>query len=90
MHIDGSLTEVEINQALLELANTADGALENLLDEDTLLWVHDLIVTLLKLAIDLDVLDVQDSVVGKLFFKSPIFDILQHIKKIVSFEIHAG
>ena len=58
MHIDGSLTEVEINQALLELANTADGALEDLLDEDALLWVHDLIVALLKLAIDLDVLDV--------------------------------
>ena len=76
MHIDGACAEVIEDQVLLDLANTADSTLEHLLDEDALLRMHDLIIALFELAVDLDVLDVEDSVVGEAFFKSPVFTVL--------------
>ena len=76
MDVDGALAEVEIDETLLELADAANCALEYFLDEDALLGVHNLVIALFELAIDLDVLDVEHSVVRELFFKSPVFHIL--------------
>ena len=76
MDVDGALAEVEVDEPFFELTDARDCALQHLLDEDALLRVHDLVIALFKLAIDLDVLDVQHGVVGELFFQSPIFHIL--------------
>ena len=61
MHVDGALSGVGSHQLPLELTNSANGALQSLLDEDSLLWVDHLIVTLLQLPVDVDVLDIQAS-----------------------------
>ena len=52
---------VQLDQLLLHLANTSDSALQSLLDEVSLLWVHDLIVALFEFPVDINVLDVQDT-----------------------------
>ena len=83
MHVDGTLAEVVEYQILLDFADTADRALEHFLDEDAFLRVHNLIVALFELAVDLDVLDVEDSVVGEAFFKSPVFTVLVDREKSV-------
>ena len=76
MDVDGARPEVIVNQELFKLANAADSALQYFLDKNALLWMHNLIITFLELAIDLNVLDVQHGVMGELFFQTPIFDIL--------------
>ena len=76
MDVDGVLAEVEFDEPFFELTNAGNCALQHLLDEDALLRVHDLVIALLELAIDLNVLDVQHGVVGELFFQTPIFNIL--------------
>ena len=76
MDVNRPSTEVIKYQVLLDFANTADGAFENLLDEDALLRMHDLVVAFLKLAIDLDVLDVEYSVVRKPLLEAPQFAVL--------------
>ena len=76
MDIDGASTEVVEDQEFFDLTNAANRALEHLLDKDALLRVHDLIVALFKLAIDLDVLDVEHCVVGKPFLEAPKLTIL--------------
>lgn len=76
MDVDGASTEVVEDEVLLDLANAANSALEHFLDKDALLWVHNLIVTLLKLAIDLDILDVEDGVVAEPFLEAPKLTIL--------------
>ena len=58
MDVDGALAEVEVDEAFFEFANTANCALQHLLNEDSLLWMHYLVIALLKLAIDLDVLNI--------------------------------
>lgn len=67
---------VENDHVLLHLANADDRGLEDLLDELALLGVHDLVVTLFELAIDVDVLDVQARVVLEDFVVGPRFDVL--------------
>ena len=76
MDIDRAFTEVEIYEALFELANTTNCTFKHFLDKDSFLWVYNLVIAFFKLAIDLDVLDVEHGVVRELFFQSPIFDIL--------------
>ena len=76
MDVDGALAEVEVDEPLFELTNASNRAFQYLLDEDALLRVHDLVIALFQLAVDLNVLDVQHGVVGELFFQTPIFDIL--------------
>ena len=77
MDVDGALAEVEIDETFFELTDAADCALEDFLDEDALLGVHNLVIALFKFAIDLDILDVEHRVVRELFFKSPVFHILK-------------
>ena len=81
MDVDGAGTEVVEDQEFLDLANAANRALEYLLDEDALLRVHNLIIALLELAVDLDVLDVENGVVRESFLESPQVTILLTEKK---------
>lgn len=76
MDVDGASTEVVEDEELLDFANAADGALKHFLDEDALLRVHNLVVTLLELAVDLDVLNVEYGVVAEPFLEAPEFTIL--------------
>ena len=76
MHKDGASSIVEGLQVFFHLANTADGTLEYFLDEDPLLWMDDLIVTLLQLPVDLNVLDVEDSIVGPTLLNTPELTVL--------------
>ena len=76
MHVDRALAEVVEHKVLFDLADAANCALKNFFDENTLLRVHDLIVALFKLAVDLDVLDVQHCIVRESFLKTPEFTIL--------------
>ena len=57
--VDGLLPGVELCDFILKLTNSANSALEHLLNEDALLRVDILIVALLELAIDIDVLNVE-------------------------------
>lgn len=77
MHVDRALAEVVEHKELLDLADAANRALKNFFDENALLRVHDLIVALFKLAIDLDVLYVKHCIVRESFFETPEFTILQ-------------
>jgi len=72
MHINGLLSVVVSNHLVLYLANTADRALKDLLDEDPLLWVNTLIVTLFKLPVDINVLDVKYSEILEDLFTLPL------------------
>ena len=76
MDVDGACSEVIVHQVLLKLANAANRALQHFLNENALLWMHDLIITLFELSIDLNVLNVKDSVVVEAFFQSPRITIL--------------
>ena len=83
MDVDGAGTKIVEHQVFFELANTADGALQHLLDEDALLRVHDLIVTLLKFAVDLDIFDVKYGVMREAFFETPKLTILHSMLVLV-------
>lgn len=76
MDVDGARSEVVKDEELLDFADANDCALEHLLDKDAFLRVHDLVVALLELAVDLDVLDVEHCVMREPFFKTPKFTIL--------------
>ena len=80
MDVDGAGTEVVEDQVLLDLANAANRALQHLLDEDALLRVLDLIVALLELAVDLNVLNVQDRIVREPFLEAPKLTILLTVR----------
>ena len=59
MDVHGARARVEKDQVLLDLADAADGGFEDALDIDTLLRVDHLIVAFFKVAIDVDILDVE-------------------------------
>jgi len=66
---------VEIDHVLLDVADTRDSTLQDPLDEYTFLRLHNLIVTLLKLPVDLDVLNIQGSEILENFIWLPISDV---------------
>ena len=68
MYVDGAWSEVIIHQVLLELANAANSALQYFLDKNALLWMHNLIIAIFELPIDLYVFNVKDRVVIKALF----------------------
>lgn len=76
MDINRAGTEVIEYQELLDFADAANGALQDLFDEDTLLRVHNLIVTLLEFPVNFDVLDVKYSIVREPLLKSPQITVL--------------
>ena len=76
MDVDGARPEVIVHQELFKLANATNRALQYFLDKNALLWVHDLIIALFKLPIDLYVFDVENSVVVEALFQSPRITIL--------------
>ena len=76
MDINGASTEVIEYQVLFNFADAANGALQHFFYEDTLLGVHDLIVTFLEFSVNLDVLDVKHSIVRESFLKSPQITVL--------------
>jgi hypothetical protein len=67
---------VEEAEVLLHFANAADGALEDALDKNALLGVHDLVVAVFKLAVNFNVLNVQAGQVLENFIVGPGLDIL--------------
>jgi hypothetical protein len=75
--IDGAGAEVVEDQVFLDLANAANRALKGLLDENALLRVDDLIVGFFQLAVNLDILDVQNRIVRESLLESPKLTILQ-------------
>ena len=58
MDINRSLSQVIKDQVFLQLTDPANRALQYLLDEDSFLRVDNLVETRLKLAVDLDILNV--------------------------------
>ena len=76
MNVDGARPEVIVHQELFKLANAANCALQHFLDKNALLWMHNLIITFLELAIDLNVFDVKDGVVVEALFETPRITIL--------------
>ena len=92
MDVDGAGTEVIETQLFFELENTADRTLQHFLDEDALLRVHDLIIALLKLAVDLDVFDVEYDEVPEAFFETPKLAILysENLKRVRIFKFGSG
>ena len=77
MHINALGPRVKQNEVLLHFANAANGRLQHALNEDSLLGVHDLVVALLELAINVDVLDVEAGEVLENFVVGPRLNVLQ-------------
>lgn len=77
VHINALRPRVKQNEVLLHFANAANGGLQHALNEDSLLGVHDLVVALLELAINVDVLDVKAGEVLENFVVGPRLDVLQ-------------
>ena len=76
MHVKRPITRVELNQHILDLADTQHGALYDLLDVQALLRMYHLIVTVFKLAVDIDVLDVEaGQVLENLVFAPGFLDV---------------
>lgn len=61
MDVDRPGSGIVKYHVLLQLANTKDGRLKNLLDEYTFLWMDHLVVTFFKLPVNVNILDVQTS-----------------------------
>ena len=69
LQVKEKLIQVDVDRALaavipedhvlLDVADARDRALQDLLDEDAFLRLHNLVVALLQFAVDVDVLDVQ-------------------------------
>ena len=76
MDIDGLRAHIVVDELFFDLADPANRALKDLLDEDALLRVHNLIVALLKFAVDLNVLDVENSIMGETFLEAPLLRVL--------------
>ena len=76
MHINTLRPRIEQTQVFFQLADTHNRRLQHALDVDALLWVHDLVVACLELAVDVDVLDVQGGQVVEDFFVLPRFNVL--------------
>ena len=66
------------DQLLFHLTDTANGTLKDFLDENSFLRVHNLVIALLELAVDFNVLDVEDCVVRPSLLDSPQFRILDN------------
>lgn len=82
VHIDALGPGVENAKVLLHFANASHGGLEHSFDEQALLGVHDLVVTVFEFAEDVNVLDVQASQVLEDFVIWPRFNVLSKaIKK---------
>ena len=77
MDVDALGSGVEETEVLLHLANAGDCGLEHSLDKETLLGVHDLVVAVLQLAVDVDVLNVETCQVLEDFIIGPTLNILQ-------------
>ena len=76
MDVDGARPEVIVHQELFKLANATNRALQYFLDKNALLWMHNLIIALFELPIDLYVFDVENSVMVEALFQSPRITIL--------------
>lgn len=61
VHVHRGGTRIEEHQIFFNFADAANGRLEHLLDIDSLLWMHHLIVALLELAVDVDVFNIETS-----------------------------
>jgi len=73
--IKGLFTWVELYNLVFQLTYSANGALKCFLDKYALLRMHALIVALLKLAIDVDVFDVEHCQELKDFIIRPVFNL---------------
>ena len=76
MNVYGVASGVESNQVFLQLANTADCALQSLLYKYTLLWMNDLVVTLLQISVNIYILDVQAGQMLEYFIRLPGLNVL--------------
>ena len=75
MHVDRLWPGIELHHLLLELANSTDGTLQRLLDKDSFLRVHDLIVAFFKLSVYLNVLNVKNRQILEYFVLGPVLDL---------------
>ena len=71
VHIHRCRARIEQNEILLDLADAADGRLQDALDEDAFLRVHHLIVALLKLTVDVNILHIETGEVLEHFIRCP-------------------
>ena len=74
MNVNGALPGIEKNHVFLHFANSANGALKRLFNENSLLRVDHLVVTLLQLPVNVNVLDVKHCVVLEYFIVWPSLD----------------
>ena len=76
MHVDRLWSGgIESDHVLLDIADSGDGALKNLLDELPLLRLHDLVVAVLQLSVDLYILYVQGRQVLEDLIRRPVGDV---------------
>ena len=81
VHINGFGSRIEKTKFFLHFTNACHGRFEHPLDKQALLWVHDLVVASLKLAENVNVLDVEARQVLENFIFRPRLYILNHKKK---------
>jgi len=72
MNVNRLLSVVIGNHLILDLAYTTDGAFKNFLDEDTLLRMNNLIVTLFQFSVDVNVFDVKYCQILEYLFSLPL------------------
>jgi hypothetical protein len=77
MNVETLGSRVIQTQVFFHFANSANGALQDTLDKDTLLRVDHLVVATLELAVDVDVFDVQACEVLENFIVWPVFNVLE-------------
>jgi hypothetical protein len=78
MHVERAFTRVKNCQFLLNLADSKHGALHYSLDVISLLRVDHLVVTVLKLPVDVYILNIEAGQMLKGFFFRPILVVLVH------------
>ena len=76
MDVNTTWSCVESHKILLELTDSANGALQDLLDEHSLLWMNHLIIALFEFSKNLDIFNVETRQVMEHIINRPGGDIL--------------
>lgn len=74
MNVDGLLSWIELSDLVFEFTNSANSTLEYFLNEDSLLRMHILIITLFKFAVNVNVFDVEHCKILEDLILGPIHE----------------
>lgn len=82
MDINRSCSVVKLNKVPFHFANAGDRRFEHFLDKNALLWMNNLIVTLLESSVNFNVLDIQHGKMRPALLHSPEFCVLKSNKNV--------